>query len=486
MHPLDSNNISRQESSNVTKSVLDQRNTYQRSLTVAAPLDEGGSAPPRLTPPPSLRGAEADLFEGSNVAQSQRTGIGLAQGLVGLALSSLCCALLGCTPSIPDQSAPPQTDSAKTSTNTEPQQSPCVDTYDPAVDYFPDKVKLRYAQGFAVSYHNHYKVVTVVNPWREATTQFQYVLVQCGTPVPEGFEQAQVVEIPVQRIVVLSTTHLSHLERLDALDTLVGVDRFDHITTEAVRQKIGQGELTEVGNDSTLNIESILALQPDLVTTFGLGNPETDTHPKLLELGVPTAVLAEYLETTPLGQTEWLKFTALFLNRETQAQDKFEAIAQDYEQLVALAKTAVDRPTVLVGFSYNGTWYVPGGNSFAAQFLKDAGANYVWSDTDTQGSIPLSFESVFAQAATVDYWLNVSQDWRTLDDAIADDERYGTFQPWQTGQVFNNDARVNPQGGNDYWESGVLNPHVILADLIKLFHPDLLPEHELFYYRQLE
>lgn len=384
----------------------------------------------------------------------------------------------------------------KTSTSSPRSTTTCVTTYNPDVDYFPDKVVPHYAQGFSVDYHNHYKVVTVQNPWRDATVTFQYVLVQCGTPKPEGFAEAQVVEIPVDRVISLSTTHLPHLEALDLLSHLVGVSRGQQVSSAAVRTKLDRGELQSVGNGSTLNLELLLSLQPGLVTTFGTGSSERDTFPKLIEFGIPTAVIAEYMESSPLGQAEWLKFTALFFNQEAQAERVFATIAQDYQTLAnrvhiattqasqTLAQT-LERPTVLVGSSQNGTWYMPGGRSYIAQLLQDAGADYLWADDESGGSIPLAFEEVFDRGANADFWINQSQDWRSLQDAIVIDPRYGKFVALQQARVYNNDAQVNSTGANDYWESGIISPHIILADLITIFHPDVLPEHELVYYRKL-
>ncbi|MEO1134353.1 MAG: ABC transporter substrate-binding protein, partial [Cyanobacteria bacterium J06639_1] len=362
----------------------------------------------------------------------------------------------------------------------------CLESYDAAVDYFPHKIQTQHAAGFEVEYHNHYKVVTVRNPWRGATETFRYVLVQCGAPTPEDVAGAQVVEVPVRSAIALSTTHLPHFAKLDLLDRLVGVSRFRQVNTPAVREKIDRGELVETGSGSTLNVEGVLATRPDLVLTFGTGNAETDSHPKLLELGIPVAIVSEYMESSPLGRAEWLKFTALFFNAEKAATEVFAEIDRQYEATRQLVQNVDRRPTVFTGFSYNGTWFVPGGQSYVAQFLDDAGADYLWADRDTIGSIPLDFEAVFDRAVEAEYWLNGSQEWRTRADAIARDDRYGRFQALQESRLFNNDARLNPSGGNDYWESGMVNPHVVLADLIAMFHPELLPDRELVYYRRLD
>lgn len=362
----------------------------------------------------------------------------------------------------------------------------CPEVYDPSQDAFPDKIHLDYALGFAVEYHPHYKVVTVNTPWKAADRSFQYLLVQCGAPIPEGFDQAQLIEIPIDSVVSLSTTHLPHLDLLNQVDALIGVGQFNSVNTPSVRHKIDQGELKEFNAGNQLNLEQLVVAQPDLVMTFATGNAETDQYSRLMQAGIPVALVAEYLEESPLGRAEWLKFTALFFNQEAQAQEAFATIAADYETMVQLAQTETQRPTVFTGFSYDGTWYMPGGNSYVAQLLHDAGADYLWAEIDQAGSIPMDFEAVYNRAATADFWVNVSQDWQTQQDAIAADPRYGEFTALQQNQVFNNNARLNDSGGNDYWESGTVNPHWVLADLIKIFHPELLPDHRWRYYQPLQ
>ncbi len=364
--------------------------------------------------------------------------------------------------------------------------SACVTDYDPNKDYFPNKVQPEYAIGFSVDYYNHYKIVTVVQPWQAANETFEYLLVQCGTPTPEGFTEAQVIQVPVSSVVTLSTTYLPHLELLNEIDALVGMDNFSFVYTPNVRTKIEQGKLIEFSSGRTLDIERLLVSSPDLIMAYGTGDPDVDSYKRLIQVGLPVVLLGEYVENSPLGRAEWLTFTALFFNQEVTAQQVFADISTAYESLVELTATVSKRPTVFSGFSYEGTWYMPGGKSYAAQLLKDAGSNYLWAENESTVTIPLDFESVFDQAAAADVWVNVSQDWLAYGDAIATDPRYGNFGAFKQENVFNNNARMNDTGGNDYWESGAVNPHLILADLVKIFHPELLPDHELVYYQKLE
>lgn len=364
-------------------------------------------------------------------------------------------------------------------------RSDCVSNYDSNKDYFPDKVKLTQARGFTVEYHKNYKLINVTRPWKDAKVQFQYVLVQCGTPTPAGFKPEQVVQVPARSVIALSTTHLVQLEKLGLLDRLVGVNDFKIVTTPAVLKQIQANKLAEVGSPGSPNVEKILELTPDLVTSYGTGNPQSDGYAKLLEAGLKVGMVSEYMEPSPLGQAEWIKFLALFFNREAVAERSFAQVEQRYQQVAAQVKAVRTKPTVFSGFSNKGTWYVPGGDSYVAKLLKDAGASYIWADDRTSGSLNLSFEQVYDRASTAQYWLNGSQKWQTRQAVIQDDRRYEKFASVQAGNLHSPILRVNAQGGNDYWQSGIANPDVILADLVKVFHPELLPEHQFVYYKKL-
>jgi len=186
-----------------------------------------------------------------------------------------------------------------------------------------------------------------------------------------------------------------------------------------------------------------------------------------------------------LSRAEWGKFIALFFNKEAQAEQVFTQTAAQYEKLAKLAASVRMKPTVVVNVNYQGTWYMDGGKTYVAQFLEDAGATYLWADNSDVGEVMLSFEEVFNKAADADYWINTGF-WNSAREALADDERYGEFAAFKNNHVYNNNARSNAKGGNDYFESGIANPDVILEDLIKIFHPELLPDHQLYYYHQLE
>ncbi|NJK34146.1 MAG: ABC transporter substrate-binding protein [Oscillatoriales cyanobacterium SM2_2_1] len=350
-------------------------------------------------------------------------------------------------------------------------------------------VSVRHAKGFTISYHLGYKKLTVTTPWVGARESFVYILRLCDRPIPEAVLAAkpQILAVPVRSWISLSSTHLTALALLAAGDRLIGVDAVANVHAPALRQR----QLVEVGGGARgLNVEAVLAAKPDVVSAFGVGSPQMDAHPKLLEAGIPVAIVSDYLEETPLGRAEWIKFFAAFLNQEGQAEELFRGIESRYlalkQRVGDRLKEGKRRPTVLVNFAIRGQWFVPSGRSYVAAFLTDAGADYFWTQRrERLGSIPLDWETVLRTAGKADFWLHGENHWQRLTDAITQDERYQALRAVQLGQVYNNNRRLFANGSNDYWERGVMEPDVILGDLIKIFHPELLPKHNLVYYRRL-
>ena len=366
----------------------------------------------------------------------------------------------------------------------------CIAEYDASVDYFPHKVEIIDAANFTVSYHDHYKVIRVANAF-DGAPAFEYVLAQCGAPMPPAgdfADSAQFIQVPAGDLITLSTTQLPALTQLDLLDKLVAVDSGYYISTPQVRDRIEAREVAEIGFGSEVNIELALELSPDLVLSYGF-NPDTDAHPVLLEAGIFTALDASWREPSPLGRAEWLKFAALFYNQEARAEDIYADMRAQYVALAALAETAPaeTRPRLLLNsfLDYADAWYIPGADTYVGQLMRAAGADLLLSPADSAASQPYSFEAVYAAALDADVWLLETYGVTTAEDLLALDSRFGDFAAVQSGAVWNNNRDENPNGGNNYYEWGVANPQLALADLVAIFHPQLLPAHEFRFYRRL-
>lgn len=361
----------------------------------------------------------------------------------------------------------------------------CVTDFDPNVDYFPNKVEVVNATGFEVEYFNHYKVVTVTRPWPGADEDaaVTYVLVQCGAPAPDDIDADAIIDVPVNTFVSMSTTYLPYMDLFGVLDGLVGVDMASLASNQAVLDKAAAGELLDIAPNFTVDIETAIDLDPELIFTYGFGF-ETDSYLQLAGAGLTVALNGEFAELTPLARAEWGKFISLFFNAEAIAEAAYADIVAEYAELSELAATADSSPTVFLNSPFDGVWYMPGGVSFMATFLQDANTDYLWADNDSTGTLFLDFEAVFDVAADAEFWLHPNQFWVTMDDALAEDPRYAEFDALPGGVWLNNLA-MNEFFANDYFESGAAYPNVVLADLVAIFHPELMPGHEFVYYQRL-
>ena len=347
------------------------------------------------------------------------------------------------------------------------------------------KTELRHAEGFTVEYIEDYKVLKIVRPWRGAETTFTYILVQRGNKAPETISDAQTIEIPVNSIASLAATHLAYLGELGELERLVAIGNTEYVNTASVREAVAAGTVQAVGNGPDVNIEKLLALNPELVTTFAMGKTNKDDYQQLMKKGIKTLIFSDYMESTPLGRAEWLKCIALFFNAEAKAEQIFSEVEKSYLSLKEKTASILVRPNVLLGFEINGNWNMPGGKSHQATYIADAGGNYLWADDTSSGRIPLSLEAILEKGVRADYWFDQSLKWTKAEDLIKADPRYAKIQAYEMNQVYNNNASLGPGGGNLYNETGIVHPERILADLIAILHPELMPTHSLTYYRHL-
>lgn len=347
------------------------------------------------------------------------------------------------------------------------------------------KAVIKYAHGFRIDYYDHYKEVKILNRAGDRMDTLDYLLVQEGGAVPPGHPGAQVIRIPVKSLVVMSSMHIAQANFAGVADRITGLGNGQYVNSPVVREGMRTGKVKQVGMDANINSELVITMHPGVL--LAMSNPDAafGQYKTLTDAGVPVLPNAEWLETTPLGRAEWVKLIGALVNREDFVNKKFDSVEQAYRRLAAAGSGAAVKPSVIVAMPFKGTWYVPAGESYMAQFLRDAGASYHWSDSKGTGSLGLSFETVAPEALRADYWLNVGYvDSRA--DIVAKDPRYATFHAFKTDAIYNYNNRVNDLGANDYWESGAVNPQLILADLIHILHPGLLPDDSLVYYKQVK
>ncbi|QBA64434.1 ABC transporter substrate-binding protein [Muriicola soli] len=347
---------------------------------------------------------------------------------------------------------------------------------------------IHYAKGFEVeNIEDGLTLIKVLQPWPNATKPFTYALVDKDASLPSSFEQNAydaVVSVPVERLVLTSTTHIPAIEALGVANRLIGFPGTDYISSELTRERISQGKVVNLGNNESINTEMTLQLQPDLVVGFSISS-ENRTYETLIKAGIPVVYNGDWTEQTPLGKAEWIKFFAPFFQLEEKADSIFDSIANSYAEARELASKAEFKPSIMSGALYKDVWYAPGGKSWAAQFIRDANATYLWNNTEEVGSLSLSLESVLAKASGADFWISPSQFTSYIDMENAN-RHYGQFKPFQKQKVFTYALSKGETGGLTFFELGPNRPDLILKDLIHIFHPEVLPGHTLYFFKPLQ
>ncbi len=340
----------------------------------------------------------------------------------------------------------------------------------------------QYAKGFQLSYADGYILMDIQDPQNEESTRFQYALVERGTK-PEGIPaDYTVIEIPVRSAICMTSLQLSNFIKLGAEDKVVGITSTRHLFNQTVNKQLKEGKTAKIGIEGNFDNEVIMSINPDLIliSPFKRGGYET-----MKDVGIPLVPHLGYKETTPLGQAEWIKFVGLLLGMEKEANDKFSAIEKRYNELKALTAEGQvkKRPIVFSGEIHGGNWYAVGGKSFLAQLFKDAGADYFLKDDDRSGGVTLDFETIYNQADDADYWRIVNSYPGTYSyEALKEqDPRYADFRAFREKGVIYCNMREKP-----FYESMPTEPEVLLADLLHIFHLDLLPDHTPVYYDLLK
>lgn len=343
----------------------------------------------------------------------------------------------------------------------------------------------RYARGFEIIRDAAFTRLNVYNPWQGAREQvFSYCLVPEGMPVPAQIQAEKVIRTPVKKVVCFSTTQVAMIEFLGRGDAIAGVSGADFIYSLRLRERVNRGLIRETGYDQAISWETLLGLRPDVVLAYGVTGAVNRNVRRMEEYGIPVVFTAGYLEPHPLGKAEWLKFIAAFFGADEMADSLFTLTEHRYLELTRKVADVQERPDVLLGLPWKDSWYISGGKSYAATLVHDAGGSYLWNDLDSHESLPFSVEAVYQRCLQADVWLNPGAA-RSRNDMLATDARLAEIKAFRNGAIYNNDARMSSGGGNDYWESGTVYPQRILADLIRILHPGLLPPGSMFYYRKL-
>lgn len=347
-------------------------------------------------------------------------------------------------------------------------------------------VSPRHAQGFFFLKEKDFTRLIIRKPWKDAREDLYLVLLTNGAPIPRDIPKGARVRIPVTNLALASAPQLAMVEALGGADAVGAYAESRYIYSSNMRARVKSGRVREAfGGANRFSPEVIAAVKPDLVVADVVGREAADRMFRLSESGWPILIFGEWLEQHPLARAEWIKVFGALLGKEKEADKLFAETENAYLHMVSTLHAQVEsHPKVMVGLPYKGTWYLPGGKSYLAAIIEDAGGEYLWKENAETGSFAVALEEVFRRAKGADLWLHPG-DAASLG-AIRDlDPRFSGFAPFAARAVWNNDKRTVAEGGNDYHEAGLIRPHEILADFAIILHPELLGELTPKYHRKL-
>lgn len=349
-----------------------------------------------------------------------------------------------------------------------------------------ESIALKYAEGFKMSQSDQSKTIEITKAWPEAEKTYTYLLLTKEQAAKTTYNKADydgVIITPITKTVVTSTTHIPALELLGVEETLIGFPGSDYVSSEKTRTLINAGKVRELGKNEGINTEVLLALNPDVVVGFGVDGVNK-TFETIKKAGIPVIYNGDWAESSALAKAEWIKFFGVLFNKEKEADSIFNTIEHDYLAAKAIAKQAKHQPTILSGAMHKDVWYLPNGSSPEAQFLKDANVNYLWSHTTGNGSLALSFEVVLDKAKDADLWLSPSY-YSSLKQLEETNALYTNFEAFKTKNIYSFANTTGETGGVLYYELGTARPDLVLKDLIKICHPELLTDYTPYFFKRL-
>lgn len=362
--------------------------------------------------------------------------------------------------------------------------SSCSHSHGAADEYDLTLYSPTYASGFDIKGAEGMEstVITVRNPWQGAdSVTTKLFIARNGEKAPADFDGC-VIDGEARRIVTMSSSHIAMLDALSATDRIVGVSGIRFVSNADIQAR--RDSIGDVGYDGNINYETILALAPDLVLIYGV-NGESPMTAKLKELDIPYMYVADYLEESPLGKAEWLVAMAEIIGQRFRGEEIFARIPENYNSLKQRVTDAnLSTPKVMINTPYNDIWYMPSADSYAIRLIDDAGGKYLYTQNRGNASVGIDLEEAYQLATEADIWLYPGTA-TSLDDVRAMVPKFSDTTPFVKGMIFNNNLRSTPNGGNDYYESGIVHPDLMLRDLIKIFHPELVSE-DFVYHKQLK
>ena len=351
-----------------------------------------------------------------------------------------------------------------------------------AKPYNKSSNQITYSKNLAIYKYDGFSVVKVLEPWTDANKTFTYILKEKNGIVPDSLQNFSVISVPLQSVVVTSTTNIPFLEMLGVEDKLKGFPHTDYVSSSKTRKLIEQGLVKNVGQNEKLNVEQLIDIAPELIITFGVNNNNSALI-NLEKSGLKVLIQADWMEQSALGKAEWIKLYGALFGKEKEAKHQFDQIVSNYKQVLQLVSKIETKKTVMYGSMYENQWYVAKGGSWISQFITDAKANYLWKNLKGSGSLPLPFESVLEKGKKANYWITSS--FSSLYEMEKTNPHYSQFNAFKNKQVFTFESKKGATGGIMFYELAPSRPDLVLKDYIKIFHPETLPNYSFTFAKKI-
>lgn len=359
----------------------------------------------------------------------------------------------------------------------------CITRNKTSIETFNQDVYIpEYASGFKIlgAENSASTLIQITNPWQGAKdVTMSYFVSRNGEQAPAGFN-GPAIPAGAKQIVCMSSSYIAMLDELGEINRIAGVSGIDYIANPYILAH--KDSIKDIGPE--MNYELLIGLKPDVVLLYGIGDAQTAVTDKLKELSIPYLYMGEYLEESPLGKAEWMVVLSELTDNRKKGIEIFREIPERYYALKALTDSVKQRPTVMFNTPWNDSWVMPSTQSYMARLIADAGADYIYKKNNSNSSTPIGLETAYGLIQKADYWINVGSV-NTLDELKSVNSKFADAKAVHEKRVYNNNLRSTPAGGNDYWESAVVRPDVVLRDLIHIFHPELVSD-SLYYYRHLQ
>ncbi len=343
-----------------------------------------------------------------------------------------------------------------------------------------EAIEIKYATGFQIESSSEGHLLTITNPWPDADQNYKYLLTSKSDAQSQD---AVTIQIPVKRLIATSTTHIPPLVLLGKEQTLKAFPSTDYISNPEVRKLIDAGKVTDLGIDNSMDVESMLLSQPDLVMGYGVSE-ENSIYKKVQKAGIPVVFNGDWVEPHPLGKAEWVKVYGLLYDRYDEAVKIFNQIENDYLSVKEQIKD-LNQPTVIAGATWKDTWYLPYGDSWQGKILKDAGGRYIYEETSGTGSLAYNIEQVLADARTAAFWIAPGQ-YTSYQKMQQDQEAYALFDAFENKKIYTFALKKGAKGGVNYYEEASMRPDLVLKDLVTILHPEVALDHQLYFFSPLE